>query len=110
MEKRGGWPNWWMGAMRGDKESIKKMAAYCAIDVECLEQIYLRMRPFISTKFLPINAAIGQTLWTCAACGGHKKQHRGYYWSEKKRWRRFQCVECGKWDHATKAEAGIPQT
>lgn len=102
MEKRGGWPKWWMDALRGDRESIKKMAAYCKQDVDCLEQVYLKMRPIIPGKYL-VNHAIGETVWTCHACGGHKKQHRGSYFSEMKIWKRYQCMSCGRWGRSIKA-------
>lgn len=107
MEKRGGWPAWWLGALRGDKKSIKDMAVYCKQDVQCLEEVYLKLRPIIPTKYLPVNQAIGEDSWTCPACGGHRKNNHGYYFSEKKRWRRSQCQGCGKWVRGVKAEAGV---
>lgn len=105
MEKRGGWPNWWMGALLGNTAAISKMARYCKQDVDCLELVYLRMRPIISGKLL-FNHAIGQTIWTCSACGGHRKQDRGFYWSEMKLWKRHQCQRCGRWDRSRKPIPG----
>jgi uncharacterized protein YprB with RNaseH-like and TPR domain len=100
MKKGRGWPDWWMGALRADRPSIDKMAAYCSLDVQCLEECFYKLRHIIPTRYLPINAAIGQALWTCAACGGHRYQSRGSHWSEKARWQRFQCQECGRWSHS----------
>jgi len=101
MEKRGGWPEWWMGALRGDKKSIKKMAVYCKQDVDCLEQIYLAMRHIIPTKYL-LNRAIGEKILTCSGCGSHHIQSRGFQYSEMKLWRRYQCQQCGRWARSAK--------
>lgn len=100
MEKRGGWPDWWMGALRGDKPSVRKMSVYCAQDVQCLSEVYEVMKPDIPNKY-GFNMAIGKPVKCCASCGGTMNS-RGYYFSEKKMFRRLQCRECGKWDHDTK--------
>ena len=111
MKKGRGWPDWWMGALRGDIKSIDDMAAYCAIDVQCLEECFTKLKRIIPTRYLPINAAIGETLWTCPACGGHRYQSRGNYWSEKGRWRRFQCMTagCRRWSHSAIKDAKTPR-
>ena len=108
MDKRGGWPDWWMGALRGDKKSISLMATYCKQDVQCLEEVFLRMRHIIPTRFLPVNMAIGAALWTCPSCGGHRSISKGYSWSDKKCWQRRQCMGCGKYVHLAKAIASTP--
>jgi hypothetical protein len=97
MSKGDGWPNWWMGALRGDKPSIRKMAVYCAQDVQCLEECFVAMRHLIPNKYL-INMNIGKNRSVCVACG-KDVQYRGTYFSEKKLFRRFQCRRCGKWGH-----------
>lgn len=107
-DKRGGWPAWWLGALRGDRKSISLMAKYCEQDVRCLEEVYLWLRPVIPTRYLPVNEAVGEKLWTCPACGGHRMQHRGRFFSEKKVWQRLQCQTCGKWGRSQKAIAGVP--
>jgi uncharacterized protein YprB with RNaseH-like and TPR domain len=109
MEKGRGWPDWWMGALRGHKPSIRKMAVYCRTDVECLEDIYFWMRKVIPMRHLPINLAIGEATWACAHCGGHRRQSRGHYYSDKKLWQRYQCVGCGAWDRGSKALAAVPK-
>lgn len=103
MDKRGGWPLWWMEALRGDAKSIAKMAVYCKQDVDCLEGIYLKMRHVIPGKYL-LNYAMGCGLiWTCPGCGGKQKQDRGVYWSEMTLYQRHQCKACGRWSRSRKA-------
>lgn len=103
MEKGHGWPDWWMGVLKGDKASIDKMAVYCAQDVRTLEAVYMKMRNIIPQRYL-VHHGIGLDHYVCAACGG-AVQMRGTYYSEKKIWRRFQCKECGKWGREDKAIA-----
>lgn len=107
-DKRGGWPAWWLGALRGDAKSIRLMVEYCKQDVRTLEDVYLKLRHIIPTRYLPVNRSIGEVVWTCPACGGHKMQHRGWFYSEKKRWQRFRCNECGRWSRSMKADARTP--
>jgi hypothetical protein len=33
------------------------------------------------------------------ACGSNRVQYRGYHLTRTRRYRRFQCQQCGKWDH-----------
>lgn len=101
MAKGNGWPSWWMGALRGDKKSILAMAKYCRVDVQCLSEIYLRIRHLIPEKYL-INMSIGQNRYMCGACGANV-QYRGFYFSARKMYRRFQCRACGKWGRETRA-------
>lgn len=101
MSKGDGWPNWWMEALRGDKQAIKKMAAYCIGDVECLEEIFLRMRSIIPGKYL-LDMSIDKPKPACSGCG-EKTQYRGYYFSEKKKYRRYSCTACGRWGRSSKS-------
>lgn len=105
MEKGRGWPDWWMGALYGHVPSLESMRTYCAIDVECLEQLYLRMRAVIPMRQLPVNLAIGQQMWTCPRCGGHRKTDGGSYYSNSKRFARWRCLAkgCGGWTHSSRA-------
>ena len=103
MEKGRGWPDWWMGTLKGDKASIDAIANYCKQDVRTLEAVFLKMRNIIPDRYL-LNHGIGLGHYICVACGG-AVQMRGTYFSEKKKWRRFQCKECGKWGRENKAIA-----
>lgn len=96
MNKRGGWPDWWMGALRGDRQSIKEMQAYCAQDVQCLEECYLALRQIIPEKYL-INLAVGNELNACKSCGNIGIKHEGRYYSPTRSYQRYSCKACGKW-------------
>ena len=102
MDKRGGWPTWWTQALRGDAKAIAAMADYCKKDVLCLRDIYLRLRHLIPTAHLPANEAIGEKIWACPSCGGFRKQDRGTYLTASRRFQRYQCMSCGRWDRSKK--------
>lgn len=96
MEKGRGWPDWWMGALRGDRESIKSMAEYCAVDVRCLREVYLKMRAYFPDAW-QLSQAIGTKDRCCIACGSKNLRPSGRRLTPKG-WRdRFQCQDCGKW-------------
>ena len=101
MEKGNGWPNWWMGAMRGDRKSILMMSKYCKQDVQCLDEVYEAMRTIIPGKYM-ISAAIGLNRKVCHNCGG-PVSYRGVYFSAHRMYRRYQCRACGRWGHDPKA-------
>lgn len=96
MDKGDGWPEWWFGAMRGDMSAIHKMAKYCRDDVLALEELYYRLLPFDNAHPRIYNDD------SCRSCGG-KVQHRGMAFIGERKYRRWQCVECGKWDRSRKA-------
>ena len=41
------WPVAWFQVMRGDMKALRGLAEYCKGDVEALEELYLRLRPYI---------------------------------------------------------------
>ena len=91
------WPGWWFRAMAGDATAIRAMAKYCKQDVRTLEQIYLRLRAYDNPH---PRLVVDRTV--CGLCGGRIQFH-GVAFVGTNRYRRFQCVQCGKWDRERKA-------
>ena len=99
MEKGDGWPGWWFGAMQGNMQSIREMAAYCKRDVEALEELYYRLRPFDNAHpRMTVNRD------KCGSCGGDV-EYRGYRYAKTLRYARYQCLEpsCQKWGQGRSA-------
>lgn len=91
------WPDWWNRALAGDRTAIREMAKYCAQDVEVLEQIYLRLRPFDAAH---PRVHPGEV---CRVCGSNRLHRRGVSVSLNQRFYRFQCQVCGAWSRSSKS-------
>lgn len=83
----------WLGCMAGTVAAWKRMLKYNKRDVEMLEQLYLRLRPWIDQH--PNLALIADEPQACPKCGGGPLQPRGWrYYSVTKR-RTYRCGACG---------------
>lgn len=85
------WPGWWMRAMAGDKRAIHEMGEYCKQDVQTLEQVYLRLRPYDDAH------PHGNAPKRECVCGG-VLHSRGLFYTQKQIHRRLRCRSCGRWE------------
>lgn len=86
----------WKECMSGDEQAWKKMVRYNKQDVQLLEQLYLRIRPWINNH--PAFNVVGDKPHNCPICQGIRIQSRGYERRANGRQsQRFQCQGCGKW-------------
>lgn len=87
-----------MEAFAGDRRKMNEIVKHCKIDVEVLENVYLKLRPVI--KAHP-NVAIGcfppHEGEHCPACGSAKLQKRGFRIARTGRAQRYHCQNCGHW-------------
>jgi hypothetical protein len=83
----------WSSVIAGDKAAEKRMEKYCIGDVVLTEELFLFIKPYITT--LP-KLEDGHD---CPACGGTHIQHRGYNRSRMFKTQRLQCQAegCGHW-------------
>jgi hypothetical protein len=86
----------WLECLRDNDEAWAEMMQYNIQDVETLEEVYLKMRPWMgmhpnvgvfSQKDRPI----------CPKCGSEHIHYRGYAYTNVSKFRKFQCKECGAW-------------
>jgi hypothetical protein len=83
----------WLGCIKGDPASWRKMKRYNAHDVRLLEALYLKLRPWGAH---PNVATMAGHPDACPKCGstdgmiGH-----GYAYTQVSRRRRFKCKACG---------------
>jgi len=100
----GGFPLW-LGCMAGKKSSWKKMKKYNKRDVVLTRELYKDdFRPWVKNH--PNIAHMLDNPDGCPACGGMKFQSRGYVFKQQNRYRRVQCLTCGKWSRSSKPEKG----
>lgn len=89
----------WLDVLKGDKKAIKTMVDYNKRDVTLLENIFLKLRPYVQNH---INRELfGQV--GCPRCGSKKVQSRGFHRAITKTYRRFQCNSCSGWFKELKA-------
>lgn len=85
----------WKGCMEGDPKAWAKMKKYNKQDVDLLEKVYLRMRPWMVNH--PSLAVTDEMFDGCPVCGGTDRQSRGYNYTKTGRKKRYQCLTCGSW-------------
>lgn len=83
----------WDRCMKGDDESLKYMEIYNRHDVELLEEVYLRLRPWI--KAHPnVALYVESTEPACANCGGNHLSYVGNYYTQTGKYETYRC-DCG---------------
>lgn len=90
----GGWDTWLGCAERDDSKSWKQMVKYNKYDVQLLEDVYLKLRPYIENH--PNFNLINDTDSSCPNCGGELRR-RGFAATRTMNYQRFQCVDCTAW-------------
>lgn len=90
----------WEKCIVGDLSAWKKMEKYCKQDVNLLEKLYIKLRPWIKNH--PTVSYKKDVV--CHKCGSDKLHWRGTQITLDKKYRRFQCQECGGWGRENKGE------
>lgn len=85
----------WKGCMSGDKKSWREMLSYNKQDVILLENVYLKLRSWITNH--PNLNLFNNTTHNCPTCGSNKLQRRGYARNKVTITQRYQCQGCGGW-------------
>jgi DNA polymerase elongation subunit (family B) len=86
----------WLECLKGNEDAWEEMREYNIQDVETLEEIYIKMRPYISDH---PNIAIYNESETpqCVACGSEDLHKRGTMPLVSGVYQRYVCLDCGKW-------------
>ena len=92
------WPQAWFKVMQGNTNHLNKLAKYCRGDVLALEELYLKLRSFDNNhpRMFPVG------IQNCRLCG-EKAQLRGFFYANEKKYQRWYCTKCKKWDRSRKA-------
>lgn len=87
----------WLECLRKNDEAWAEMKKYNIEDVVVLEELYLKMRPYINDH--PNVATVSEDGEVkCPKCGSSNIQYRGYYYTKMGLcYRRFVCKDCGGW-------------
>lgn len=92
----------WLDCMVGKISAWKKMTKYNKQDVELLEKIYLKLRPWM-TNVPNINVYQGTT-HSCPTCGHGELQKRGYGYTKTQKYQKYQCLGCHGWSSGERIE------
>lgn len=84
----------WVGCMRGDLKSYKRMVTYCKRDVGLLERVYHKLRPWMKSH-PDMNALDGNV--GCPYCRHKDLMSRGWSIVGGGRRKRFVCKKCHRW-------------
>ena len=86
----------WVKCMNGEKAAWNKMVSYCKQDILLLEQLYLKMRPYMRNH-PNLSVFVERKEMICPSCGSKKLESRGVTRTATCKFRRYQCQDCGKW-------------
>lgn len=96
-------PDDWIQAAHGSRKSLKYIVEHCKFDVLVLQECFERLRPFIKNE--PIRGLFLEAEPnSCISCGSTKLQRRGYGVAKTRRYPRYQCSSCGKWQRGDQSE------
>lgn len=89
-------PGLWVKAAQGCRDSIKKLVVYCAGDIPPLENLYIRLRPYMPGGF---NMGHYSNAPCCPACGSTDYNKKGLRHTNAGVYHRYRCNEtaCRKW-------------
>lgn len=94
----------WVGCLAGDDEAWAEMKEYNVRDVVSLEELYLRIRPYIRNHPNVARTVEGEKI-ACPKCGSENIQWRGYYYTRAGLcYKRFVCMDCGGWGRVRYSE------
>ena len=97
----------WAGCMRGDEKSWRIMKKYAKQDVDLLQDVYERLRPWMTNH--PNRALIDNRPDACPTCGHWELIKRGYRNNKTTQYARFQCKACNSYCRArVRSEAASP--
>ena len=82
----------WEECAKGNKKALKKMIKYCDMDVEILQRVYLRMRPFMKNH---PNLSTDSERINCPKCGSYNKDN----WNRRRTnagilKQQYKCKDC----------------
>lgn len=89
-------PEQWVRGSAGHIPSLKYIEEHCIADVDVLEQVYLKLRPYAFDS-ANLSKLRNPEVEGCAKCGSKKISYWGYRLTARGKSRRFQCQDCGGW-------------
>lgn len=89
----------WLECLRNNEQAWEELRFYNIQDVLALEQLYEKMKPWISNH-PHISLDDYNTITKCPKCGSEHIQWRGYSHTRSYTYKRFQCLNCKGWSRS----------
>lgn len=89
-------PGLWLKVLAGDEKALEQMIKYNRQDVIVLEKVYLKLRGYIQNH-PNVNIFKDEVIFACPNCGSENIQSRGMRVTKTRRYKRYQCTDCGGW-------------
>lgn len=93
----------WLGVLRDEKEAWEEMKEYNILDILTLQELYIKMLPFIKNHpnvmifDEDVEVLDEAPAPVCGRCGSEHVQRRGFDHTNAGVFHRFQCKDCGGW-------------
>ena len=101
----------WVDCMAFDPTAWEQMKEYNMHDVVLTEQLYTKLRPWISGHpHFNLFTEDGASRVSCPACGSENLQSRGKARTAMSTYNRYQCQDCGKWTRGNSRTQGVVTT
>jgi len=84
----------WADCLKGDEDALHKMNIYCDKDVRVLEDVYLKLRPYIQPH-PNMGIYIADELERCPSCGSKHLKVEGTYKTTVNAFEALRCGDCG---------------
>ena len=90
----------WLQAAHGNKKALRQVVEHCRLDVLVLEEAFVKLRPWIKNE---PSRRLFSDHGSCISCGSEALQARGFAIAKTRKYQRYQCTSCGKWQRDNKA-------
>lgn len=91
----------WEQCMKGNEKAWQEMKKYNIQDVQTLEEVYLKMRPFIKSHPNVVTGS-GSEKHRCTTCGSPNLIEFGYATTNVSKFRQYKCQACGSFSRSRK--------
>lgn len=91
----------WLNAAQGNKAAVAEVLDHCTKDVQVLEGVYNRLRPWMDV--VPAYGLFSGEEGVCPSCGSAATVRRGYKVAMTRMYAQFRCRDCGHWFRGCKA-------
>lgn len=87
----------WKECLAGNPKAWAEMKRYNIRDVEALEELYLKLRPWQQTGAPNFGVFTDQETPVCPKCGSENISRNGFVCLAVGKYQRFKCRDCGAW-------------